>query len=187
MDDAGPPRNIRGTRPFEAMVPWFAPNTLDPLALPSSAPFLLSSSVRPALFFFLRVAARSKPWTAQFLSVDDVTARQSRRGGNSVRYRDGTLRADRPRPPPGAVPAPIPSPRQEYKKPDHPIFWETSGPRLAETTTKAGYSPRDGLVENLVVATRHALSPRYMKSSIGDVIFNGPHGRKPPLGGVWCV
>lgn len=117
---------------------------------------------------------RSKPWTSQFLSVDDVTARQSRRSGNAVRYRDGTLRQDRPRPPPGSLPQPAPSPRQPWSRPDNLLDWHAAGAgasQFSETTSKAGYSPRAGITENLVVATRSGLSPRYMKSSIGDIVF----------------
>lgn len=135
MDEAAPVGNIRGTRPFEAMVP-------------------------------------SKPWTSEFLTVDDVTARQSRIGQNSARYRDGRLRADRPRPPAGAVPELSPRNPQPYKRPDHPIYWETSGRTMAETSTKAGYGERPGLVGvALSTPTRHMLSPRYSKSTVGQIIF----------------
>eukprot|EP00310_Coccolithus_braarudii_P017226 CAMPEP_0183339838 /NCGR_PEP_ID=MMETSP0164_2-20130417/6618_1 /TAXON_ID=221442 /ORGANISM="Coccolithus pelagicus ssp braarudi, Strain PLY182g" /LENGTH=126 /DNA_ID=CAMNT_0025509901 /DNA_START=1 /DNA_END=381 /DNA_ORIENTATION=+ len=44
------------------------------------------------------------PWTSATWNLDDFTARQSRRGRSLQRYRDGSLRPDRPsRPPPGAV------------------------------------------------------------------------------------
>lgn len=113
-----------------------------------------------------------KPWTSQYLSVDDLTARQSRCYANSIRHRDGTLRKDRPRPPVGAVPMPQVSPRTEpWTRPDHVMYWDTGTRSYAETTQKAGYSPRDGLTQDLVVATRHALSPRYAKASIGDIVF----------------
>ena len=114
-----------------------------------------------------------KPWTSQFLSVDDVTARQSRCGYNAIRHRDGTLRKDRPRPPPGAVPMPSPRAASErWSRPDHVMYWDTGSCFTVETTQKAGYSPRDGLTHDLSVPTRNGLSPRYAKSSIKDIVFS---------------
>jgi len=37
-------------------------------------------------------------WTARFATLEATEARQSRPAANAARYRDGTLRADRPRP-----------------------------------------------------------------------------------------
>ena len=114
------------------------------------------------------------------MSVDDATARQSRRAANPVRFRDGSLRPDRPRPPPGSLPAPQMSPRPEYQKLDHVMYWDTGGAPLAETTSKAGYSPREALSTNLIVPTRHALSPRYARSTIGDIVFGDKTNHAAP-------
>jgi len=121
-----------------------------------------------------------KPWTSKFLSVDEITSQQSRRGPNPQRFRDGALRPDRPLPP-GKVPgqpstAFVPSPRG-YQRPDVTWLDENPGTTPGETTTKRGYqgwaaAPRDA------PPTRHALSPRFAKSTIGDIIFGDPNYQK---------
>jgi hypothetical protein len=54
-------RPLRGTRPFEALVP-------------------------------------GRPWTSKHITLDEQSAVQSRRAPNPMRYKDGTLRIDRPLP-----------------------------------------------------------------------------------------
>ena len=107
--------------------------------------------------------------------MDDVTAWQSRRGTNAKRFKDGSLRPNRPRPPPGSLPAMQRSPRQPYVKPDHVMYWPSAGGGGASTatTTMAGYAPRE-IPGGLVVPTRHGFSPRNNvgNSSVGEHLFN---------------
>ncbi len=66
-----------------------------------------------------------KVWTSSVLTVDDQSARQSRRGRNPTRHKDGTLRADRPLPPnytPRLKLPKIGSPR--YEKKDTAWLWD---------------------------------------------------------------
>lgn len=130
-----------------------------------------------------------KPWTSQFLSVDDITAPQSRRGPHQQRYRDGTFRPDRPLPPGMVRGQPEPrltlSPRA-LNRPDPTWFWE-SVHVPAEPTTRMAFkfahdSPRE------VPPKRHTLSQQYQASQVGDIVFNDPAmmsmseraGRPPP-------
>ena len=115
-----------------------------------------------------------KPWTSKFLSVDEITSQQSRRGPNSQRFKDGALRPDRPLPP-GKVQGqpPTANSARAYQRPDVTWFWENPGTTPGETTTKTAYqgfpaAPRDA------PATRHALSPRFAKSTVGDIMFGDP-------------
>ena len=163
MEEGGEAPKTRGTRPFEAMVPWCAHAA-------ASAFFSQPHGANAPVCF----SRRSKPWTSQFLSVDDITARQSRCGYDLMRYRDGTLRPNRPRPPPGAVPPLQQSPREPFVFKNNVLSWESAGQPGMETTTKAGYSPRDALTNGLVVPTRHGLSPRYEVDSIGGIVFPDP-------------
>ena len=129
------------------------------------------------------VIVPGKPWTSQFLSVDDMTARQSRPGANAQRYRDGTFRPDRPLPPgysrPGQQPAF--SPRSSYKRPDVTWFWDdpnTSIPTVP--TTKSGYKPPyfDSGSPRPAPPKRHELSPRFGASTVGGIIFGDERYQK---------
>ena len=96
---------------------------------------------------------------------------QSRRGPSLIRYRDGTLRPNRPRPPPGAIPTPQLSPRSDpLKESNDPISWPASAvnsPRFNPTT--ASFFAKAPTYE-LQVPTRLGLSPRH-KSEAGEAIF----------------
>lgn len=92
-----------------------------------------------------------------------------------MRYRDGTLRPDRPKPPPGVVPPVNLSPRDAYQPAaEHFFKWDepSNGAAPHATTFRASYSPRDALTSGLTVPTRHALSPRYAKCEVGEIVFS---------------
>lgn len=134
-----------------------------------------------------------KPWSAKYLSVDDVTARQSRRGTNPKCFKDGTLRPDRPLPPgmlearrqrtpAGSDPA-QPRPRQSsatqsLAPADSPrmLDWQMpSIPVSAATTTMAGFGSHTAAATSpRVVATRHAMTPQFNPSCIREVVFGDP-------------
>jgi hypothetical protein len=141
------------------------------------APANLTKGTRP-----YEAMVPCKPWTSQFNVLDDVTARQSRVGQGSARYRDGTLRKDRPRPPPSPR-ANLVYPTGEllYKRPNNPLTWNEAGaPSLAETTTKQAFAQRPDINSGLTVSTRCGLSPRYMKSVVGEVVFSDTMNYLPP-------
>ena len=140
MEDGGDAKPLRGTRPYEGMVP-------------------------------------GKPWTAQFMTISELEARQTRCGPNFQRHRDGTLRADRLLPP-----RYVPSPRLDeaklsprFKRPTPLWEWpgasQSSAQWCSSNDTHFVPPPR----QTLVVATRHGLSPRYRPFAVAEAL-----GCEPP-------
>ena len=131
-----------------------------------------------------------KPWTSQFLALDEVTAIQSRRGPHSQRFRDGTFRPDRPLPPGRVRDQPEPklmlSPRA-VQRPEPTWFWEGVGgiPKHGSSTTKSAFAPPMFSSESPrpLPPKRNELSTKYRASCIGDIVFSqdDPALRQPKV------
>lgn len=132
-----------------------------------------------------------KPWNSNLLTLDDHTARQSRRRGNATRYHDGTLRPDRkaalegiealsPRAPLPSVEASSP----RYEKPDLPWLWGSVN--QYDTTAAAGFGDPAQFRVKGNLTSRHGYSPR-AQSQVGALVFGtGEPGtrEKGPLDGL---
>lgn len=135
----------------------------------------------------------SQPWTwgAAHLTLDGLTAQQSRCGANPQRYRDGRMRLDRPLPPgyDGSSPRPSPrlglvapitltktSPRIPDNSADRPLQWDTRIYDTAfETTAGVSYGAPPGKLEK--APRRHELSPRY-RGDMGEILFGHPSAER---------
>jgi hypothetical protein len=132
-----------------------------------------------------------KPWTSQFLALDEVTAIQSRRGPGPQRFRDGTFRPDRPLPPGRVRGQPEPkltlSPRA-IQRPDPTWFWEGVGgvPKHGGgSTSRSAYAPPmfNSDSPRPLPPKRNELSTKYRASCIGDIVFSDddPALRQPKV------
>jgi hypothetical protein len=116
----------------------------------------------------------NKVWTSAQLTLDDKSAFQSRRGGNASRYRDGTLRPNRPLPPhysprgAGRLPS-LGSSSPRYEKPDLPWLWDDTN--RYDTTHQTGYCDPSSIASLNTRVTRHGSSLRNKPAEVGELVF----------------
>ena len=114
----------------------------------------------------------TKPWTSEWLTVDDYTARQSRRGRNPQRHKDGSLRADRPTLRP-VVPKVYT--RCVYDPGQLPWMWSApKGSLVIESSMNSHYPPPSVTPQP---ATRHGTGAtgRAGQSEVGMVVFGNDY------------
>lgn len=204
MAEDGNGKPYRGTRPFEVCLatPCLLHSRPASLTNPTVSVCLLSSCLYMDHVCCIRMwqaLVPGKPWTAKYLTVDDVMAKQSRRGPNAQRYKDGAFRPNRPFPegysPRSQNAALSLSPR--FRDRAGGVYeWAGTMPDY-KTTTSNHYCEPHG--HEYIVPTRHGLSPRNPVSSVSQSIFGDGYlqfsprskvnaGIKlPPLGSINAI